>query len=105
MSTHETTTAGSGDSGTGRGLVFYTLRAEGVGFEPTNKDHLLAVFKSACSSALTRPLTRDRPDFSSYLSRSTFAGPVHVRDATRLLYLSGPAREYTKQPKRVRSIA
>ena len=47
VSTDETTTAGPEVLGTGRGLVFYKLRAEGVGFEPTNKDHLLAVFKTA----------------------------------------------------------
>ena len=45
--TGETTTAGPGVTGTGRGLVFYTLRAEGVGFEPTNRGYLLAVFKTA----------------------------------------------------------
>jgi hypothetical protein len=43
----ETTTAGPGVAGTGRELVFRWIGAEGVGFEPTSKDHLLAVFKTA----------------------------------------------------------
>jgi hypothetical protein len=47
MVTRETTAAGPESLGTGRGLVFYTLRAEGVGFEPTNRGYLLAVFKTA----------------------------------------------------------
>ena len=47
VSTDETTTAGPESLGTGRGLVFYKLGAEGVGFEPTNRGYLLAVFKTA----------------------------------------------------------
>ena len=45
--TGETTTAGPGVPGTGRGLHFPLTRAEGVGFEPTNRGYLLAVFKTA----------------------------------------------------------
>ena len=47
VSTDETTTAGPETPGTGRGLVFHAFSAEGVGFEPTSRGHLLAVFKTA----------------------------------------------------------
>jgi hypothetical protein len=45
--TGETTKAGPYIIGTGLDLALHLIRAEGVGFEPTNKDHLLAVFKTA----------------------------------------------------------
>jgi hypothetical protein len=51
--TDETATAGSDELGTGRGLVFHTYYAEGVGFEPTSRGHLLAVFKSAGNNSTT----------------------------------------------------
>ena len=46
-STDETTTAGPESIGTGRGLAFRMIYAESVGFEPTSRGHLLAVFKTA----------------------------------------------------------
>jgi len=58
--------ANPGAPGTGHGLEFRLIQAEGVGFDPTSRGHLLAVFKSACSSALTRPFTLVRPVLSAH---------------------------------------
>jgi hypothetical protein len=46
--------------------IQYDADTEGVGFEPTSRGHLLAVFKSACSSALTRPFTLARRVLSAH---------------------------------------
>jgi hypothetical protein len=51
----------------GRGLVFYVIRAEGVGFEPTNRGYLLAVFKSACGNALTCTFLASAGNFAAHL--------------------------------------
>ena len=69
-STYETATAGPESLGTGRGLAFCLISAEGVGFEPTSRGHLLAVFKSARDDALTRTYTPASTIWVAHGSRS-----------------------------------